>query len=121
MIRKYVAGAALVGTMVVGAASGAFAAGTTDPSVPKDPAAAAAAKEAKCAKAPELIARIKANQEKRAAAITKLQDAEAKATAEGKTEKVTKIQARIAKVKAHADKATARLAKIAERCPQPAA
>jgi hypothetical protein len=122
MIRKFIASAALAGTVIVGAGSGAFAT-TTNP--PKDPAAAAVSLEAKCAKAPEVIARIKANQEKRAATIAKLQEAEAKATAEGKTERVTKIQARIAKVKAHAEKATAHLAKIeakvAEKCPKPAA
>jgi peptidoglycan hydrolase-like protein with peptidoglycan-binding domain len=122
MIRKFIATVALTGTVIVGAGSGAFAA-TTNP--PKDPAAAAATKEAKCAKAPEVIARIKANQEKRDAAITKLQDAEAKATAAGKTDKVAKIEARLAKVKANADKAAARLAKIeakvAEKCPKPAA
>jgi hypothetical protein len=122
MIRKFILTVALAGTVVVGASSGAFAA-TTNP--PKDPAAAAGAKEAKCAKAPEVIARIKANQVKRDAAITKLHDAEAKATAAGKTDRVAKIEARIAKVKAHADKAVARLAKIeakvAEKCPKPAA
>jgi flagellar biosynthesis/type III secretory pathway protein FliH len=122
MIRKFIATVALAGTMIVGAGSGAFAASTNPP---KDPAAAAAAKEAKCAKAPELIAHIKANQEKRAAAIAKLQEAEAKATAEGKTEKVAKIEARIAKVKTRSEKAAARLAKIeakvAEKCPKPAA
>jgi hypothetical protein len=122
MIRKFIASAALAGTVIVGAGSGAFAA-TTNP--PKDPVAEAAAKEAKCAKAPEVIARIKANQEKRDAAIAKLQDAEAKATAAGKADRVAKIEARIAKMKANADKAAARLAKIeakvAEKCPKPAA
>ncbi len=122
MIRKFIATVALAGTVVVAAGSGAFAA-TTNP--PKDPAATAAAKEAKCAKAPEVIARIKANQEKRDAAITKLQDAESKATAAGKTEKVAKIEARIAKVKAHAETAANRLvnieAKVAAKCPKPAA
>ncbi len=118
MIRKFIATVALAGTVIVGAGSGAFAA-TTNP--PKNPAAL----EAKCAKAPEVIARIKANQEKRDAAIGKLQDAEAKATAAGKTDKVAKIEARITKVKTHAEKAAARLAKIeakvAEKCPKPAA
>jgi hypothetical protein len=121
MIRKFIAAVALAGTVVVAAGSGAFAA-TTNP--PRDPAAAAA-KEARCAKAPEVIARIKANQEKRDAAITKLQDAEAKATAAGKTDLVAKIEARIAKVKNRAEKAANRLAKIeakvAEKCSKPAA
>jgi hypothetical protein len=122
MIRKFIATVALAGTVVVAAGSGAFAV-TTNP--PRDPAAAAAAKEARCAKAPEVIARIKSNQEKRDAAITKLQDAEAKATAAGKTDLVAKIEARIAKVKARAEKAANRLAKVeakvAEKCPKPAA
>jgi hypothetical protein len=122
MIRKFIATVALAGTVVVAAGSGAFAA-TTNP--PRDPAAAAAAKEARCAKAPEVIARIKSNQEKRDAAITKLQAAEAKATAAGKTDLVAKIEARIAKVKARAEKAADRLAKVeakvAEKCSQPAA
>jgi hypothetical protein len=118
MIRKFIATVALAGTAIVGAGSGAFAA-TAHP--PKDPAAL----EARCAKAPEVIARIKANQGKRDAAIAKLQDAEAKATVAGKTDKVAKIEARIAKVKANADKAADRLAKIeakvAEKCAKPAA
>jgi peptidoglycan hydrolase-like protein with peptidoglycan-binding domain len=122
MIRKFIASVALVGTVVVGAGTGAFAAASNPP---KDPVAAAAAKEAKCAKASDVIARIKANQDKRDAAIAKLQDAEAKATAAGKTDKVAKIEAHIAKVKANADKAAARLAKVeakvAEKCTKPAA
>ncbi len=122
MIRKFIATVALAGTVIVGAGSGAFA-GTTSP--PRDPAAAAAAKEARCARAPELIARIKANQDKRDAAVTKLQDAQAKAAAAGKTDLVAKIEARIAKVKTRAEKAANRLAKIeakvAEKCPKPAA
>jgi peptidoglycan hydrolase-like protein with peptidoglycan-binding domain len=121
MIRKFIATVALAGTVVVAAGSGAFAA-TTSP--PKE-SATATVKEAKCAKAPEVIARIKANQEKRDAAITKLQDAQAKATAAGKTDLVAKIEARITKVKARAEKAANRLAKIeakvAEKCPKPAA
>jgi hypothetical protein len=118
MIRKFIATVALAGTVIVGAGSGAFAA-TTNP--PKD----AAALEAKCAKAPEVIARITANQQKRDAAITKLQAAVAKATAAGNTGRAAKIEARVAKVKANAEKAAARLAKIeakvAEKCPKPGA
>lgn len=119
MIRKFIATAALAGTIVAGASSGAFAA-TTNP--PKDPAVAA---ETKCAKALEVIDHIKVNQAKRDAIVAKLQEAEAKASAAGKTERVAKIEARIAKVKANADKAADRLAKIeatvAEKCPKPAA
>ena len=117
MIRKFIATAALAGTVVLAASSGAFA---TASNPPKDPVAAAASKAEKCAKAPDVIAHIKANQEKRTAAIAKLQDAEAKATTAGKTDRVAKIEARIAKVKNHSAKAAERLtkleAKVADKC-----
>ena len=115
MIRKFIATIALAGTVVIGASSGAFAA---DP--PKDPVAAAEKRAEKCAKAPEVIAHIKANQEKRADRLVKLEAAKSTAAAAGETEKVVKIEGRIAKVKDKSAKAAERLTKLetkfAEKC-----
>ena len=123
MIRKFIATVALAGTVVVAASSGAFAVGSTTDPTPKDPAAAAARKQAKCDKAPEVIARIKAAEDKIAGQITKLEVAEAKATAAGKADKATKIADHVTKLKARSAKAAAKLAKVqalvAEKCTAP--
>ena len=117
MIRKFIASAALGSMIIVGASSGAFAADTA----PKDPAAAEARHAARCAKAPEVIAKIKAAESKAADRIAKLEVAQAKATAAGRTELASKIGDRITKVKEHAAKAADKLAKVeakvAEKCP----
>lgn len=117
MIRKFITSAALGSMVIVAASSGAFAADAT----PKDPAAAEARHAARCAKAPEAIARIKAAEAKVADRIARLEAAQAKALAAGRTELAAKIGDRIIKVKDHAAKAADKLAKIdakvAQKCP----
>lgn len=120
MIRKIVASTAIVGSLVVGLGATAFAA----PSTPKDPVAQAAKIAERCAKAPEVIAKIKTAQGKVADRIVKLEAAQAKAAAEGKAELAAKLADRIAKMKERAASGVERLAtieaKVAEKCATPA-
>jgi cytochrome c556 len=117
MIRKLTAAVLVTTALAVGAGSAAFAA----PATPNDPAAQASKIADRCAKAPEVIAKIKAVEAKVADRVAKLEAAKTKATEHGNTKLAEKIADRIGKLKQRAQQGLDRVAKIeakvAEKCP----
>ena len=118
MIRKLVAGVALTGSLVFGAAGMAGATSTTTSSTPA--AGTATTHATLCAKASKRAALLQARETKAATFVTKAQARESKATA-GNHPKVAKLIARritrVQKLERRGDKM---LATISSKCGTPA-
>jgi hypothetical protein len=129
MLRKFIAVAAVSGTLalgvtgVTGVAAAAAAAGpatststssstSTSTSTPPSPATQAT----RCARAEKVAVRVHAAETKAATWVPKAQAREAKATAAGHTKVAGRIGRRIARVQKRETRGTALLAKISAKC-----